>query len=279
MGVTRKVRGPAAPKRKPQVPTNKTEGENAENSWLRILSAGTASAAAPARRESAIPEPSAEEVTVLDADESDQLAAIAFLAILAYPKRSEWRKRDQFVTAAKALHVKAAMDNGYDREKLSKQYREYPRSKIAAGPISAAWRRIVQRRLAAVEIFRTSVLSKAGFGVRFSGKRVTGVTSAASAVATALKKTDANKVLARAWVPSLPVLHLALAFDDFALSTPGLKELKRPDFRLLLDPRWVRSAIEDAEKGRESVRLMALKLKPDATDCCRVRLTYRKSSV
>lgn len=189
----------------------------------------------------------------------DFIGAMAFLALLAYPEPSRLR-RDKVVFACKAHVIKAAKRVGAPHKMLRKELLSYPIEKIRAGPVSQAWRRIVNRRIPAAMMAEMLMLTREGktgairVKVKLDGQVVgENISAVADAVATHL---EANKIadmtrqnmLTRVWKESSPVLHLAVALNSVLQKLPPGRI---SFFTLLNKPSWVRQAISSAEIVRK----------------------------
>jgi hypothetical protein len=151
-------------------------------------------------------------------------AAAIYLAVLAFPERTDWR--DDFLMAVFSA---------------AKQPRINAR-RIAA--IDRVGKRIDQR-MKAVDIARTVIAGTAASGLhinlRLRGKQRRPFAPTIYKIAeTRVGPDNYSNLLGRAWKLSLPVLHLALAFDNHA---PKGKSV----LALIRDPQWVRPALAAAQ--------------------------------
>lgn len=195
------------------------------------------------------------------------LGAIAYLAVLAYPERAEWPKRDKFVEAAKAWLCKQYM---YRRERkraatnILPKYRSFKWEKID-GTLKQAFYRIEAWRLPAAMMADWVILEGKRVGpfvirVRDSDRKYftpASLNRAAERVGELLASQrqlqharrgkefgwERTSVMHRVWASTKPVLHLALAF-------PSRKGKKIDPFRLVVDPSWLAQALVQAEATR-----------------------------
>lgn len=202
------------------------------------------------------------------------LGAIAFLAVLAYPGRTdwEWEQRDAFVQAAKVLLLKAAIKKGYPRKGILPQYRSFKPEKMD-GLLHKGFRRILHRRVPAGMAAGWLTLHGVAFGpLRIPSKEILGgipvgsmtirapnnVSRAMRAILRMLEKRDGTSLepesaLAnlhhRVWAETLPVLHLAsvVAYKVNELAAEGKEK------QLLFEPFWVPSAVFHAEALRVGI--------------------------
>ena len=86
------------------------------------------------------------------------MGAAGFLALLAYPDALE--RRDKFIDAVKAWHLKNAIQQGYPRSGIIEEFRIVRNRKIDSALDNAFITRINKRRLPAAEM-GTMLLSKA----------------------------------------------------------------------------------------------------------------------
>ena len=198
------------------------------------------------------------------------LGAIAYLAVLAYPSREDWSKRNKLLDATKAWLIKDYyIPHGGDRTRIKVNYLT-ARPRDYHSTLAQAIYRIQAWRLPAAMMARWIMLH----GVRVGpfvinvhnpkDKRwaPTGVSAAAERMAELLdaqrsewqhyrSRTDVGwecpNVLHRVWASTLPVLHLALAF-------PFGKGQKTDPFLLVHKPFWLGPALLHAELARQSLR-------------------------
>lgn len=178
-----------------------------------------------------------ERVTVPLDDDSLPVAAAVFLAVLAFPERTDWR--DDFLMAV----LSAA---------------EQPR--INARRIAAIDRvgKRIDQRMKAVDIVRPVIAAGLLPRIRLPARTPTGdewlpaklrlrgkqrrpfAPTIYKIAETRVGPDNYSNLLGRAWKLSLPVLHLALAFDNHA---PKGKSV----LALIRDPQWVRPALAAAQ--------------------------------
>ena len=221
--------------------------------------------------------PHISETTLIPINEPlARAGAIAYLAILAYPSRAEWRHRDNFVKAAKAWLFWRAVKRGYPKNLIKAEFVDKWRKKFgrtkADAAIDRAYNRIASRQLPAAAMFRwikfhgfqIKLQFNSSKGVRFKnlplklgykgipdqeGKRLS-VNKAAEHYGGI---DEIVNVKHRVWAESLPVLHLAMALENeirrFKDHPPD--NLKRhPLDYLILDPSWLPKALKQAEMIR-----------------------------
>lgn len=169
------------------------------------------------------------------------LGAAAYLAVLAYPKPTQFSRRDELIEVFKAWMVKRAIQVGHQRNQYRADLRA-TRWRDIDGEFSKASRLITSRRGVARSIALPRLIRGGLWDVRIDGKSAT--------INRALTRTfDDNSVknaYRRVWSESKPVLHLAFGLEN-ALSDylPDGKTVALPD--LLINPVWLRAAIENAE--------------------------------
>lgn len=187
-----------------------------------------------------------------------QMGAAAYLAVLAYPSRSEWGERDKFVKAVKSLLIKRAMRRGYPRKQIQEQYREF-RNKQIYQTLNRAFRRLLRLRMPAGMAANWILIDGVRLGPAvLPGKIPLGVITlhapksprrAMQAIQKKIEERDRaqreeDSSLAnlhhRVWASSLPVLHLAMPIAE------RLNSQDNP-MRLIYDPSWVGSALRNAE--------------------------------
>lgn len=183
-----------------------------------------------------------------------QFAALVFLAVLAYPKPDEKRKREKFVMAVKALVAKRFIAAGGNKKTIQTRFRSYPNDRLyRTGPIQNAIKRLRNLRFPAAEILRwqlTRIALKQTLGISTSinvgTSNVNSINSAAHAIAKWRKseladvESEKRNIVHRAWQGSKPVVHLALAFMQNATPTDDLLDF-------ILHPEWLESTLHDAE--------------------------------
>jgi hypothetical protein len=202
--------------------------------------------------------------------------ASVFLAVIAYPERSEWPKRKEFVTAARAFGLKDYIAHGGNRKMILPKFRRLKNEKIA-GILSKAVRRMAAR-LSAASMAMCMILdgAKIPFEESLPGKPVgvvlRGPNSVFKAANALLRDREAHQgvylephsgaanILHRRWVSSLPVLHLALALPVHKFAVATLKQagasgaLRELSVELALlwiyKPDWLGQALAYAEKMR-----------------------------
>ncbi len=178
------------------------------------------------------------------------LGAAAYLALLAYPPScSEVPKRDAFIDAARGLLAITALGG----LPLQPERR-------AETALDAACYRIRTRRLPAAEMAWPLLAASCDrVEVQLVGRRPS-IDAAVELMAPRL--TARNKagwwpedIRRRIWAESRPVLHLALAYRAYLLSTPGrLPGHRFPAFdEVLLWPDWVGQAVRRAEWLRQVI--------------------------
>ena len=174
------------------------------------------------------------------------LGAIAYLAVLAYPNRSEWRMRDQFVEACKALMLQIAVKRGYPRWEIYPRYRKM-RPEQMHSRISRAFRRIYSRRLFAVYVASWPILSrtKVGpFSIKAPATIRAGLKVGLVDYVRDYEDLDSDAFWNRyrlQWAESLPVLHLTWVIAGLLQ-----KEQSNP-MQLIYRPHWVRRALKASE--------------------------------
>ncbi len=110
----------------------------------------------PVQLGSPISTPEQETTAIPTSGLAAPLGAMAYLAVLAYSARVEWRKRDEFMNAFRALLSKAAVKRGYPREKVREDFCRMPNQKIN-NVLKAAERRIVRWRFPAVRVMNERI--------------------------------------------------------------------------------------------------------------------------
>ncbi len=209
--------------------------------------------------------------------------AIQYLAVLAYPSRTEWPKRDKFVKAMKSRLLLGAVKSGYPKKQVKAEYRDEWRRKGGLRKFCAAanraFDRIGTRRLPAVQMLRwilfhgfqiklqfdspegmrlKNLILKIGYnglpdmdGKRFSLNKAAEYYNCADGWLRSAE--NITNIKHRVWAESLPVLHLAAALEGeikrIMENPPDL--LHRPvlDY-LILHPSWVPRVLEQAEMLR-----------------------------
>ncbi len=236
-----------------------------QNPWLVLLSKGKARNAAkskrpqkrkPVNRAAKLDDT---ETTFLDCSDpaSLMLAAIAYLAVVAYPEKSEWTRRNAFVEACKQLWVREAQKRGYEFGPVRRN-----RDIYESGPITHAFRRIRDTRIPSAEAATMFLLNRRGpIQLRFLGKGERRVDEAIKLFVAGLPAWKVSRFAAsveenkrvrfkyqnayiRQWAPTLPVLHLSMALHSVLI------ERKCTLWVLLLEPAWVVRAMQTAEGFR-----------------------------
>lgn len=180
------------------------------------------------------------EVTQLPVTDPPHLAAMGYLATIAYPDTHD--KRDQLIEAFKARH-----DNV--RELMN---RERPRS-IDERDIRRTLRKaqniIWFERFPALWAACEISLSRSTEGQPLRICAEDRVTKAARNW-SAYSQQSESKFYERAWQPSLAVLHLVLPFRNYVQFELQDKRLPLPHF-VWDDPFWVNDALQVAERSRQ----------------------------
>ena len=178
------------------------------------------------------------------------LGAAAYLAVLAYPKSTQFSRRDELIEAFKAWMVKRAIQAGQKRSIFRADLRA-TRWRDIDGEFSKASRLITSRRGVARNIVLPRLIRGGLWDVPIGEKSAT--------INRALTRTfdNANGVknaYRRVWSESKPVLHLAFGLEN-ALSDhlSSNKTVALPD--LLINPGWLSAAIENAEGIRHALVL------------------------
>ena len=187
-----------------------------------------------------------------------RMGAAAYLAVVAYPDRVEWGKRDDFIEAVKSFLLKGSISQGCPRRWVKEKYRSFPNRRIDQ-TLDKAFRIIVRSRLPAGMIANWLMMDGARFEVPLlAGKPAipmvlrapNSVSRGMKAVLELVKKRDNRRNLAedaalsnlyhRVWKTSLPVLHLVVPI------TGRFRELSDP-VKLVLDPSWVENSIRSSQ--------------------------------
>ncbi len=175
-----------------------------------------------------------------------RVGAIGYLAVLAYPNRSEWRMRDQFVEACKALMLQIIVKRGYPRWGIYPRYRKM-RPQMMHSRISRAFRRIYSRRLFAVYVAIWPILNRTKFGpIRIKAPATIRAGLKVGLVDHVRDHEDIDSDALRnryrlQWAESLPVLHLTWVIRELLQ-----KEQSNP-MQLIYRPHWVRRALKESE--------------------------------
>jgi hypothetical protein len=195
-------------------------------------------------------------------------AALAFLAVLAFPEKHRTRgyaRRDDFVSGAQAYFAKHGIKRyGWPKKRISDELRRYPEERIWT-PITAAARIIVEHRLRAADAALGMVVEQGWrtpelqIEITHGGITLDGVNAASRALGklpsdvTNRRDTswrDTNWI-ARTWAPSKPVLHMALALHTALLERGYPHKLNL--LWLIDDPAWSRRALVQAEQWRTMI--------------------------
>lgn len=189
--------------------------------------------------------PNKPEITAIPTEgKAAHLGAIGYLAVLAYPNRSEWRMRDQFVEACKALLLGIAIKRGLPPSEVYPRFRKL-RDREIHSRVQHGSDRIYDRRLVAAVLAGRMMLDLKR-PMRISRLVQSLVGMPPSSVKMDLKSQVDNR-LHRLWAESLPVLHLALVVAR------RLQENSDNLMRLVYQPAWVSPAIENAELLRKEL--------------------------
>jgi len=179
----------------------------------------------------------------------ETIAAIAYLAILAYP--CEWDKRDAFVKAAKAWLLKKWMHKNGKRELIDESYRTMKNQQID-GCLNRAFRRIARRRLPAAELADALVMNHCpNAAVYVNGRRVTARRWMEWRLSCQYGDSTLSNEFRRTWKETKPVLHLAMAYPRFVSKTETAFSPFEHPFALMMNPSWVAKAIQLAEGMRQ----------------------------
>ena len=89
---------------------------------------------------------------------------MVYMAVLAYPNRSQWEKRDRLVEASKAYVLKDWIAQGGDKKKVKRKYRSY-RNDLMEKSFRAAVKRINRRRIPAAIAAQWMMASKFQFNL------------------------------------------------------------------------------------------------------------------
>ena len=220
-----------------------------------------------------------EITTVPVAGRGAHLGAMAYFAVLAYPKPQEWPKRNELVEALKAHLSKAYIARGGERRKVLPKYRGMKNEKIEK-VLDKAFYRIKALRLPAAKmaywkmihgqrvgpfLIKLKQSSNEGniglkrFAQEYPSWEPTTITECARRMAAMLDVArqdweqhchedtefvwDEKNILHRVWASTKTVLHLAMFF-------PHKGERKVDVFRLIHDPSWLTSTLANAEALR-----------------------------
>jgi hypothetical protein len=101
-----------------------------------------------------------------------RLGAMGYFAVLAYPERKNWPKRDELVDAFKAFLFKADIHRGLERRRVSRKYSGM-RDGTMLGRVSRAVYRIQALRLPAARMASWKLIHRQTFGPVIKGTRST----------------------------------------------------------------------------------------------------------
>jgi len=209
--------------------------------------------------------------------------AIVFLAVLAYPKRFEWSKREKFVRAAKALLLKNYIAQGGNRTMIMPKYRSFKNKRMFES-LRGGFRRIPVR-LSAASMARCLILdgARVPFADSKPGKplglllrapntvnQAAGVLLGDMACKGRILESDSGSVNVkhRIWASTLPVLHLAVAFFPVAVAhirEPLVSSEISWEQQLLwiYKPLWLSRALDFAERIRPQLTAKIPTFKPE----------------
>ena len=212
------------------------------------------------------------------------MGAIAYFAVLAYPSRAEWPKRDKFVKGAKAWLLWRATKRGYPKKRIKAEYRNEWRKKGGPRKFDAvadrAFDRILKRRFPAAQMLLWNCFHGFKINLQFDspkGVRLKTLTvelrykglpnqkrkrfNSYKAAEYLTGNSDSGNMRRLVWRESLPVLHLALALESemYRAEKSPLNHLKlHPLDYLILDPSWLPRTLSQAEM----LRLLMMKYFP-----------------
>lgn len=208
------------------------------------------------------------ETTKLPATDAPHLAAVAYLAVLAYPH--ETAKRDEFLEAGRALVLKQAVNDGYPRQDISTRWRRIPNRKID-NRLTAGFRRIVRRRLPVAHVAPAGLIAGAHSFKSPVTKLLENLAEHhARAFPRNRRSTDLDslkwhedgsegkraEVISRLWSETKPVLHLAVALNG-QRPEPNYKG-NLPLVEMIWSPEWIIPALESAEALRQIIARSAV---------------------
>ena len=175
---------------------------------------------------------------------SGYMGAIAFLAIVAYPDKDEYHKRDKLLEASKAWILKAATKKGSpERAEVYDQYRQYRNQQID-GKLSQLEKRLY-KRLQVAELAQETIRENLFASYLPDDEKRTARQLRLmhlAEVAQIYDVTESEKTFKkREWKPSLPVLHYAIALLILVLNRK-----KFSIFELVQSPEWLPEVIESA---------------------------------
>lgn len=172
-----------------------------------------------------------------------RLGAAAYLAWLAYPGAGEAARRRAFVEAWRALMIKAALAQGYERGRVKRGEHARQILGLTLKEINRRLRRGI-KRIARVRLRAATAARLVMVGLPVTHAVKTKVTRNGSVRFDS--KESASNAFARVWRPSLPAIHLALALRSVCMERGRRFEpnelVRRPD--------WLPAAIEESERLR-----------------------------
>lgn len=195
------------------------------------------------------------------------IGAIGYFAVLAYPKREEWPKRNRFMEAAKAWLAKEYIKHGGKRAEIRPHYRQWKNEKID-GVLNRAFYRIKGWRLPAAKLAWEKIMDGQRVGpfvlkvkdpddpnwkprsvlaLAERGARLLNATRWEHSRSEREFGWDVPTFTHRVWASSKPVLHLALYF-------PYKNRIKFNPLLLIHDPSWLRPTLLNAEAMRLHLR-------------------------
>lgn len=215
------------------------------------------------------------------------IGAIAYFAVLAYPKESEWPRRDKFMEAGEADHWRLFKDHPDYRARVAVKYRHKRRRTI--DNVMSRGLRHIAHRIRATLIFDDLEFAEC-FNILLEGSKDVkivigdqpgidltdlnfepfkrGISAAALRAIERKKqfqyqrceyplepgvyasKTDLQNALNRDWSQSKPVLHLAYALRQMIEFRFMTADNKVQWTRLFDEPDWVGPCLKDAESLR-----------------------------
>jgi len=219
-------------------------------------------------------ETSSAEVTYIPVAWCDTpVGAAAYLAILAYPTRAEWPKRDEFIEAVKADVSKRAIARGYERSLVPPQYRRFKNEKVK-GVWNRAIHRIQARCFSAVVMAEEMAIQGALKAWITLPKMIS------PPVQIALARVEKERPrwqhchsdrggggeissIYRAWAHTKPVLHLAWVYSNHCYQSTPVGSGFDPMFSIF-NPSWVARALEEAEDRRTALHHSVPTFDPEA---------------
>jgi hypothetical protein len=197
------------------------------------------------------------ETTAIDVDApgGDLLAAVAYLAVLAYPE--SYKKRDRCVAAMLALMNRGARHLGLPTAPTASElFKQVPPKRqaeiLGRGSKGGALRRIFRRMQAARAA--SEMLSRS-----VAGRRAVSLNEVAAAY-----DGNASYFMHTIWAESKPVLHLALGLRSALMRLSWVDDGRPPYIQLLAKPEWVREAMRSAESWRR--QLTAVRVNTNAPE-------------